>query len=112
MAQVLNGANFVVAVSAQPVDGIPLTQMDLKLVWFTGTPPKIKDGELVLTPRCQVTTSDEMVKVDDNTYLALIDSAKTGVGGIMCHAYAKFVDTNWEDERKEYIRIDTELKTV
>lgn len=111
-SKILKGTNFVLAVSAEPVDGIPLTKMDLKLVWFTGTPPKIVDGKLQLTPKCQVVTPEQMVVVDENTYLSLVKTEIIGTGQIMCHVYASFIDTNWVDERKEYVRISTDIRTV
>lgn len=113
MSQFLHGKNFVIAVSADPLDGVTFTSMDVKIVWYTGTGPKLKEGELILTEKHQVTTPDNMVKVDDNTWLALVKSEITGKGNIMCNVYAKFHDQNFpNDERKEYVQLPARVTTV
>lgn len=114
MTKFLNGKNFVVAVSAEPLDGVAFTAMDVKIVWYTGAEPVLNGGgELVLTDKHQVSTPDNMVKVDDNTWLALVKSEVVGRGSIMCNVYAKFKDANFPgEERKEYIRLPARISTV
>lgn len=51
-----------------------------------------------------------MVKVDDDNYVACVDSTKLGVGKIMCRVTAYIPDADFEDGlRTEIETVDTNV---
>ena len=64
----------------------------------------------VYTNRKVVLKKEEMIKADDDNYVACVDSAKLGVGKVMCRVTAYIPDADFEEGiRKEVETADTNI---
>lgn len=92
----ITGTGKVFAVSADPIDGYCLSAYDFSCDFFCNMKSRL------------TIKKSEMTKVDDNTYLAMVDTSKIGSGEIMMEMKANIPDTRWEGGyRIEIARIGT-----
>lgn len=63
--------------------------------------------------RSQTVKKDEAIRVDNNNYIVLVDTSKTGLGSLICKVTAYLPDGDFPDEvRKEIVIEDTGIKVV
>ena len=92
----ITGTDKVFAVSADPIDNYKLSEYDFECTFFCNQKSKV------------TIKKDAMQKVDDNTYLAMVDTTKIGSGEIMMEMKAYIPDSRWEGgKRIEIARIGT-----
>lgn len=88
------GTELKINVHLDRLDGYRMSDIDFTCDFF-------------IYPNHKITVSKEsMVKVDDDNYVACFDSAKLGIGRIMCKVTAYIPDADFEDGLR------TEVETV
>lgn len=78
------GTQFVINVNMTPMDGVHMADVEFKAKFYV-----CKNKVLELDKA-------DMVKVDEDNYLAFVDSAKVGKGQIMYRLFVTVPDENWE----------------
>jgi hypothetical protein len=78
------GTQFVINVTMEPMDNLHMADVDFKAKFYV-----YQNKSLELD-------KSEMVKVDDDNYLAFVDSAKVGKGQIKYRLFVYVPDENWE----------------
>ena len=95
------GTELKVAVSAEPVGGIHLSEYDFECDFFVYRNQKI------------TVRKDDMRKLDDDNYVALLDSSKLSAGNLLMRMTAHVPDTDFPDGlRTEVVEVDTGIKLV
>ena len=88
------GTDLKISVNVQPIGGVPLSECDFSCTFF-------------VMPNNSVTLNkSEMKKVDSDTYLALVDSNKLGVGSVKMTIEIEVPDTDFTDSTR------TEIETI
>lgn len=86
-------------ISIRPIGTVSFSQMD-----FTGNFFTHEDRVLTMT-------KDQFIKVDDDNYVAIIDTSKIGGGNIMCRLEVKVPDTEMaNNERLEIVTFKTGIR--
>lgn len=80
------GTQFSIRIGMDPIDGNHMADVDFKAMFY------VKERTFVEIDK------SEMIKVDEDNYLALVDSAKTGKGQIKYRLFVDVPDTNWPSE--------------
>lgn len=86
------GTEFKINVHVEPIDGLHMSDYDFTCRFYIYSYVEL--------------TKNEMIKVDDDNYIACIDSSKLGVGPIMMCITAKIPDADFPDGFR------TEIETV
>ena len=92
------GTELKINVHLDRLDGYRMSDIDFSCDFF------------VYTNRKVTVNKEAMVKVDDDNYVACVDSTKLGVGKIMCRVTASIPDADFEDGlRTEIETVDTNV---
>lgn len=92
------GTEIKINVHLDRLDGYRMSDIDFTCDFFIYTNRKI------------TIKKEAMVKVDDDNYVACVDSTKLGVGKIMCRVTAYIPDADFEDGlRTEIETVDTNV---
>lgn len=92
------GTELKINVHLDRLDGYRMSEIDFFCEFY------------VYTNRKVVVKKEEMIKEDDDNYVACVDSAKLGVGKVMCRATAYIPDADFDDGiRKEVESADTNI---
>jgi hypothetical protein len=78
------GTQFVINVNMTPMNGVHMADVDFKAKFYVYTSKVLELDKSV------------MVKVDEDNYLAFVDSTKVGKGQIKYRLFVKVPDENWE----------------
>lgn len=88
------GTELKINVHLDRLDGYRMSDLDFTCEFFVYNTSKV------------VVTKDEMVKADDDNYVACIDTSKLGAGQIKCRVTAIIPDADFADGLR------TEIETV
>lgn len=95
------GTELKINVHAEPIDGMHMSEYDFECVFF------------VYKNRPLVVRKDEMTKVDEDNYIAKVDSAKVGVGNLLMKFVAEIPDSDMNDGlRKEVELVDLNIQII
>lgn len=95
------GTELKINVHAEPIDGMHMGEYDFECVFF------------VYKNRHLVVRKDEMTKVDEDNYIAKVDSAKVGVGNLLMKFVAEIPDSDMNDGlRKEVELVDLNIQII
>lgn len=86
------GTEFKINVHVEPIDGLHMSDYDFTCRFYIYSYVEL--------------TKNEMIKVDDDNYIACIDSSKLGVGTIMMRIIAQIPDADFPDGLR------TEIETI
>ena len=90
------GTELKINVHVEPIGGIHLSQCEFTCAFF------------VYTNRALEVTKAEMIKVDDDNYIALVDSDKVGTGQVKMKIEVQVPDSDFPDGyRKEVANVCT-----
>ena len=78
------GTQFVINVNMTPMDGAHMSDVEFKARFY------------VYQNKFLELDKSDMVKVDEDNYLAFVDSAKVGKGQIKYRLFVNVPDENWE----------------
>lgn len=78
------GTQFVINVKMTPMDGVHMSDVEFKARFY------------VYQNKFLELDKSDMVKVDEDNYLALVDSAKVGKGQIKYRLFVNVPDEYWE----------------
>ena len=88
------GTEFKINVHVEPIDGLHMSDYDFTCRFY------------IYTTRNVEISKSEMIRVDDDNYIACIDSNKLGVGTIMMRIIAQIPDADFPDGLR------TEIETI
>lgn len=88
------GTEFKINVHVEPIDGLHMSDYDFTCRFY------------IYTNRNVNISKSEMIRVDDDNYIACIDSSKLGVGTIMMRITAQIPDADFPDGLR------TEIETI
>lgn len=88
------GTEFKINVHVEPIDGLHMSDYDFTCRFH------------IYTNRNVEISKSEMIRVDDDNYIACIDSSKLGVGTIMMRIIAQIPDADFPDGLR------TEIETI
>lgn len=88
------GTEFKINVHVEPIDGLHMSDYDFTCRFY------------IYTNRNVEISKSEMIRVDDDNYIACIDSSKLGVGTIMMRITAQIPDADFPDGLR------TEIETI
>lgn len=92
------GTYLKINVHIDELDGIKMSDMDFTCDFF------------VHTGRFQTISKEDMLKADDENYVALVDSAQIGKGIVRCKVTAYVPDGDFVDGvRKEVCTVSTDI---
>lgn len=92
------GTELKINVHLDRLDGYRMSDIDFSCEFYVYTNRKVS------------VSKEQMIKVDDDNYIACVDSTKLGVGKIMCRVTAYIPDADFEDGiRKEVDTADTNI---
>ena len=95
------GTELKINVHVEPIDGLHMSDYDFECVFF------------VYKNRPLVVKKNEMTKVDEDNYIAKVDSAKVGTGNLMMKFVADIPDSDMNDGlRKEVELVDLQLPII
>lgn len=87
----LAGTEVKINISIEPIDGMTMDDYDFECMFY----PFINNVEY---KRKQVTlTKDKMIRIDENNYIAVVDTLLLGAGEIMVQITRKVPDMDCED---------------
>lgn len=88
------GTELKINVHVEPIDGFHMSDYDFTCRFY------------IYTNRNVEISKSEMIRVDDDNYIACIDSSKLGVGTIMMRIIAQIPDVDFPDGLR------TEIETI
>lgn len=88
------GTEFKINVHVEPIDGLHMSDYDFTCRFY------------IYTNRNVEISKSEMIRVDDDNYIACIDSSKLSVGTIMMRIIAQIPDADFPDGLR------TEIETI
>lgn len=95
------GTELKINVHVEPIDGLHMSDYDFECVFF------------VYKNRPLVVKKNEMTKVDEDNYIAKVDSAKVGTGNLMMKFVADIPDSDMNDGlRKEVELVDLNIPII
>ena len=95
------GTELKINVHVEPIDGMHMSEYDFKCVFF------------VYKNRPLVVKKNEMTKVDDDNYIAKIDTEKVGVGNLKMKFVAEIPDSDMNDGfRREVELVDLNIPII
>ena len=95
------GTELKINVHVDPIDGMHMSDYDFECVFFV-----YKNRPLVIK-------KNEMTKVDEDNYIAKVDSAKVGTGNLMMKFIADIPDSDMNDGlRKEVELVDLNIPII
>ena len=95
------GTELKINVHVDPIDGMHMSDYDFECVFFV-----YKNRPLVIK-------KNEMTKVDEDNYIANVDSAKVGTGNLMMKFIADIPDSDMNDGlRKEVELVDLNIPII
>lgn len=92
------GTQFVINVDMEPMDGLHMADVDFKARFYVS---QNKALEL---------EKSSMIKVDEDNYLALVDSTLVGRGQIKYRLFVNVPDDNWEGGHRLVVSDEIECK--
>ena len=92
------GTELKINVHLDRLDGYRMSDIDFSCDFYVYTNRKVSINK------------EQMIKADDDNYVARVDSTKLGVGKIMCRVTAFIPDADFEDGlRKEVETVETNV---
>lgn len=88
------GTEFKINVHVEPIDGLHMDDYDFSCRFY------------VYTNRVVRIEKKDMIRVDQDNYIACVDSSKLGIGAVMMRITAFIPDVDFPD------RLRTEVETV
>ena len=88
------GTEFKINVHVEPIDGLHMSDYDFTCRFYIDTNRNVEISK------------SEMIRMDDDNYIACIDSSKLGVGTIMMRIIAQIPDADFPDGLR------TEIETI
>lgn len=79
------GTQFVINVNMKPMNDVHMEDVEFKAKFYVHQ-NKVLDIDKL-----------DMVKVDEDNYLAFVDSAKVGIGQIKYRLFVQVPDDNWNN---------------
>ena len=90
------GTEYKVNIPMEPMGEIHLADCDVEAKFHTGT------------ARSHIVTKTDMIRVDDDNYIALVDSNKTGPGELKVRLTIALPDADFDDgKRTEVQNVET-----
>ena len=90
------GTELKLNITAELGNGLHLSDVDFTVTFYSSL------------RRSEVFAKEDMVKVDDDNYIAVIDTAKLGAGEYMMKLVAEIPDADCEDGfRTEVVKVPT-----
>ena len=87
------GTEYKINIKMEPMGEIHLANCDFEAKFYTG--PAMS----------QSISKAEMVYVDDDDYIALVDSSKTGQGALMMRLTVELPDADFDDGRRTEVQV-------
>lgn len=87
------GTEYKINIKMEPLGEVHLTDCDFNARFYVG--PTLY----------QVITKDDMIYVDDDNYLALVDSSQTGKGNLMARLTVEIPDADFGDGRRTEVQV-------
>lgn len=87
------GTELKINVHVEPIDGLHMSDYDFECVFF------------VYKNRPLVVKKNEMTKVDEDNYIAKVDSAKVGTGNLMMKFVADIPDSDMNDGLRKEVEL-------
>ena len=101
MANVFLGTELKLSISVDPIQGYKFADYDCVVDIYT-TPAKVVSLQ-----------KSQLIKVDDNTYIACVETKQLGVGRVKCRVSAFIPDGDFTDKRRtEVCLVDTGINIV
>lgn len=95
------GTELKINVHVEPIDGLHMRDYDFECVFF------------VYKNRSLVVRKNDMTKVDDDNYIAKVDTEKVGVGSLKMKFIAEIPDSDMNDGlRKEVELVDLNIPII
>ena len=95
------GTELKINVHVEPIDGLHMSEYDFECVFF------------VYKNRPLVVRKNDMTKVDDDNYIAKVDTEKVGVGSLKMKFIAEIPDSDMNDGlRKEVELVDLNIPII
>lgn len=92
------GTELKLNVHLDRLDGYRMSDIDFSCDFYVYTNRKVSINK------------EQMIKADDDNYVACVDSTKLGIGKIMCRVTAYIPDADFEDGlRKEVETVETNV---
>ena len=88
------GTKFKINIHVEPIDGLHMDDYDFSCRFY------------VYTNRVVRIEKKDMIQVDQDNYIACVDSSKLGIGAVMMRITAFIPDVDFHD------RLRTEVETV
>ena len=88
------GTKFKINIHVEPIDGLHMDDYDFSCRFY------------VYTNRVVRIEKKDMIQVDQDNYIACVDSSKLGIGAVMMRITAFIPDVDFPD------RLQTEVETV
>lgn len=99
--QIIYGSEIKLNINIKPVDFLHMSDYDFNVVFFTNS-----DSSVTLS-------KEQLKKVDDDNYLAMIDSTQLGLGKVKMKITAYLPDNDFDDKiRTEIIQTITGIQIV
>ena len=95
------GTELKINVHVEPIDGLHMSGYDFECVFF------------VYKNRSLVVRKNDMTKMDDDNYIAKVDTEKVGVGSLKMKFIAEIPDSDMNDGlRKEVELVDLNIPII
>lgn len=101
MANIYYGTELKLSISIDPIQGLKMADYDFVVELFTTT------AKIVSQPKAQ------LIKIDDDTFVARADTKLLGKGRVTCKITAFIPDGDFKDgKRNEVCIVDTGINIV
>ena len=98
---IIFGTELKINVSVEPIGGLAMDSYDFFVELYCSR-----------TKSIQIPKSD-LIRVDENNYIARLDTNRTGAGNLKCRVTAYIPDADFEDNlRTEIAEIDTHIQII
>lgn len=101
--QELQGTEVKINVNIEPINGVHMSEYDFSFTFYThnGARGNIKKGIVLI--------KEDLIKADDDNYIAIVDTSNMGAGEIMCRITAYIPDEDIIDDqiRTEIVELPT-----
>lgn len=102
MANIYYGTELKLSVSIDPIQGLKMADYDFVVDLYTST------AKVVSQPKAQ------LIKIDDNTFVARVDTKQLGTGRVRCKITAFIPDGDFEGDKRrtEVCIVDTGINII
>lgn len=99
--EIIIGTEFKILVNMSPIGNLNLGNLDFKCSFY------------VLPNKSLEVLKSQMIKQDNDNYIALVDSKQIGLGNLKCKVTVNIPDSDFNDLlRTEVVIIDTNINII